>query len=217
VSYKKIHKCFASRGAPMSEPDRNSPGSGYAPEEEIPSILNRIKALERFRDAEDDTDYKKRQLRLNILLIILTGVIAIASLFGNCIGKISSDAAKKSADAALLQAETNKMALESSIEVARTEQCAWILCTGFKFEKELKAGEFNPIFMTITNAGKTPAHHVRIKFTSRMKEDGKPEIIMTELREEDLSLGPGRELRVRFETIPETGYPFRSRKCILDS
>lgn len=113
-----------------------------------------------------------------------------------------SKAAQTSAEAARLQAATNVKALETSIETSRTDQRAWILCRGLKFEKDLKAGELNPFYMTITNAGRTPAQHVRFKYTFRMQEKDKPDIVKTELREEDLTLGPGREVRFRFDTDP---------------
>ena len=117
--------------------------------------------------------------------------------------KALSVASQASAEASRLQAETNDKALESSIQTSRTYMSAWILCKGLKFEKELKAGELNPFFLTITNAGKTPAQHVRLKYTSRMQVYDKSDIVRTEMRKEDLALGSGREFRFRFDTIPQ--------------
>ena len=142
----------------MSESDLNGPGTKPAPEEEIASIINRIKTLELACDAEDDIGYKQRQLRFNKWLTILTGFLVLTSLVANYSSITASNAAKKSADAAAagvsvaqqglelnkaslqktlaemevqskasqssaeaarLQAETNKMALKSSIEISR--------------------------------------------------------------------------------------------------
>lgn len=116
--------------------------------------------------------------------------------------KTQSKAAQTSAEAAWQQAATNKKALESSIEISRTDQRAWVLAREFKFEKELKAGELNLFHLTIINAGKTPAQHVRIKCTSRLQIKNKPDIVRTELRDEDLALGPGRETVWWFDTEP---------------
>lgn len=116
--------------------------------------------------------------------------------------KAQSKAAQTSADATKLQAATNKKALESAIETSRTDQRAWILCTGLKFEKDLKAGELNRFFLSITNAGKTPAQHVRLKCTSRIRTQGKPDIVKTETRYDDLSIGPARGFQFVFDTDP---------------
>jgi hypothetical protein len=113
-----------------------------------------------------------------------------------------SKAAQTSAEAATLQALTNKKALESSIEISRTDQRAWIVGKGIKFDKDLKAGELNPFYLSIVNAGRTPAQHVRLKYTSHMQIQDKPDIVRTELMKEDLALGPGREFQFRLDTVP---------------
>jgi hypothetical protein len=116
--------------------------------------------------------------------------------------KTQSKAVQTSAEAAKLQAVTTKKELVSSIETSRTDQRAWVSCNGLKFEKDLKAGELNPFYLKFINSGKTPALHIRIKCTYHVQERGKPDIISTELRDEDLALGPGREYEFRFDTVP---------------
>ena len=83
------------------------------------------------------------------------------------------------------------------------DQRAWVSPRGVKFEKDLKAGGINPFYLMITNAGKTPAQHVRLKYTFRVQIPGKPDIVGTELREEDFPLGPSREVLFRFDTKPK--------------
>jgi hypothetical protein len=102
-------------------------------------------------------------------------------------------------DASLKQAQR---ALDASIENARLDQRAWISCKGLKSEKELKAGELNPFWLTFINSGKTPAQHFRINYTSRLHIPGKPDVVTTVLRDENLSLDPGREAVWRFDTVP---------------
>lgn len=116
--------------------------------------------------------------------------------------KAQSKAAQTGAEAAKLQASITKKVLESTIETSRLDQRAWVSFKGLKFEKELKAGELNPIWLTFINSGKTPARHFRLNYTSRVHIPGKPDVVRTVVRDEDLSLGPGREAVWRFDTEP---------------
>jgi hypothetical protein len=88
-------------------------------------------------------------------------------------------------DTALKQSQR---ALDASIENARLDQRPWIVVANVKWESELKAGETNLFAVTIRNAGKTPAQHVRAKYTTRID---KPEgYIVDHMDGEELAIGP---------------------------
>jgi hypothetical protein len=105
-------------------------------------------------------------------------------------------------EAAKLQVVTAKKSLESSIETFRTEQRAWVVCKSMKFKKDLKADEINPFQIIFTNTGATPALHVRIKVTSRTETKNIPDISNRNTLEEDVFIGPGKEIEFTTNTQP---------------
>lgn len=123
--------------------------------------------------------------------------------------KVQADAAKTTAEAALKTAEaTQQMAkkadesIKATRDSMRLDQRAWIVVKDVKFNNELKVGEINRFSLTFLNVGKTPAEHVRFKYTSRVRMSGKPDIVMPIPSDEDLSLAPGTKFVVSGNTVP---------------
>lgn len=123
--------------------------------------------------------------------------------------KVQADAAKTASEAALKTAEaTQQMAkkadesIKATRDSMRLDQRAWIVVKDVKFNNQLKVGEINRFSLTFLNVGKTPAEHVRFKYTSRVRMPGKPDIVMPVPSDEDLSLGPGTKFVAHGNTVP---------------
>jgi len=125
--------------------------------------------------------------------------------------KVQADAAKTAAEAALRAAEATQQiakkadeSIKATINSMRLDQRAWVVVKDVKFENELKAGVVNRFNLTFLNVGKTPANHVRFKYTSRIDRQGKPGIVRPVPSDEyeDLSLGPGTKFVVYGNILP---------------
>ncbi len=125
--------------------------------------------------------------------------------------KVQADAAKTATEAALRAAEATQQiakkadeSIKATINSMRLDQRAWVVVKDVKFENELKAGKVNRFNLTFLNVGKTPANHVRFKYTSRIDRPGKSGIVrpVTSDEYEDLSLGPGTKFVVYGNTLP---------------
>jgi hypothetical protein len=92
--------------------------------------------------------------------------------------------------------------IKATRDSMRLDQRAWVVVKDVKFENELKVDEINRFSLTFLNVGKTPAQHVRFKYTSRVHMPGKPDIVMHVPSDEDISIGPGTKLVVHGNTLP---------------
>ena len=141
----------------MSESEPNGPISKPAPGQETASILDRIEALERAREGENDLGYKKRQICINIWPAVLTGCLVVTSVVAIYISIAALDAAKKSADVAAA-------ALETSSESFRIDERAWVEIEPIKPVLFTKAdGTFGASFrykIYPKNVGKTVARDI---------------------------------------------------------
>jgi len=134
----------------MSEPEPNEPINNHALEQEMTSILDRVKALEQAVKNENDSDYKNRQIRINVWLTVLTGCLVLTSLLAIYISKGASD--------------TATAAMNNSIEFFRVDERAWVEIEPIKpILHSTPNGNFGAVFkyeIYLKNVGKTVARDI---------------------------------------------------------
>lgn len=124
-------------------------------------------------DSQGDT--RNQEASYNRVIAWLTGVLAFAALVqigvtiaqaifmsdGLKLTKLAADAAKENADAAITSAKVS----ETSIELARLDQRAWVTVAETKFEEPPEVGRNPTVEVTLINTGRSPALRVRFAGT----------------------------------------------------
>lgn len=164
----------------MSSQEQRDPTKRLPPIDEslvINTRFNEIERRQREQEAEE-REYKRRQLRFNLLLVVFTALLFLTSAVSDWLLLRQAIASRESADAATAAAKSatdtlthnkeavtaslsqGKAALDSSIESSHLDQRAWLGVTEVAVDKDIKEGSTLRFVPILVNSGKTPALNV---------------------------------------------------------